>query len=221
MAFGTKAKKDHVDRERDVTEDSIIGEYPGFIPQSYVRPVKPTMDGLNDPSQVKNNVDRGTEPHGLFIDSDVHPQDAPELDHERDSSAKNEILPEEDEDCPIPVRVIETPARRRITTEVSQYSVTSLATDRPFRVLSQDRHRTRTRVSIITAGLTALTVPGVAPNEETPAAYAYSLVGSNVAPFFETTTTEELWIVPPITPTNYVISVFIERELDIDLPTKK
>lgn len=203
-------------------EKTTTAAYPGFIPQRYIRPTMPGKpDPIGDPSQVKNNTDRGTESHGLYVDSQVHPQDDPYLDYEKDHDAKREILPEPEEDCPLPVRVVETPQRRRIIAQVAQYASLSAAGERPFRILAQDRDRIRTRVSLSSAGATVLVVPGLAQNEETQAAYAYSLIGYNNAPDFETVTTEELWVIPPATAgTAYTISVFTERELPIDLPKK-
>lgn len=203
-------------------EKTTTAAYPGFIPQRYIRP---TMSGkpdpIGDPSQVKNNTDRGTESHGVYVDSKVQPQDAPYLDYEKDHDAKNEIYPEHEEDCPLPVRIVESPQRRRIVVQTAQYTMLSVAGDRPFRVLGQDRDRIKARIGLATSGTTVATVPSLAPNEDTPAAYAYSLVSYNITPGLETTATEELWVIPPTTPgTAYTISVFIERELPIELPSK-
>ena len=58
----------------DASPDAMT--YPGFIPPAYSRPVPPhTIDDFGGASAVPNNTNRGTDSHGVQVDSHVGPKD--------------------------------------------------------------------------------------------------------------------------------------------------
>ena len=210
MAFGKKKE----DQSRSPAEDSVIGDYPGFTPPRYFRPTTPVVEQEDDPSQVPNNVWRGTESHGLLMDSHVHPQNAETEQHEYDESAVAEIYPEFEDDCPVPVRVVEDQGRHRNDLAIETFTVTGST---PVRILGQDPMRTQARILVLAVPAQVGTgVPVLLANQNSLATYGFPIPTGGTGLLLRTD--QDLWVAATDATTTFTVAVLSERRLIIDLP---
>lgn len=172
-----------------------------------------------DGTRPENQIERGQYDHGVCDDPAIDKDEPGKVLVQGVSDALCPELPDDDrvdgDLAIVPVRVVPD-NRKRIVVEVQRYTVVATSLDVPYRILGEDRKRIRARIGLATNGNSTATTPAVTPTRESSPAYAFSLVGYNFTPGLETVTTEELWVVPPATPTDYSLSVYIERELDAD-----
>lgn len=201
MAFGKTGPKhqqsDYPIEETDsaVLEKAVTMKYGGFIPQRYINPLLPqTQDEVGE---VANNVERGTEAHGLYGDSHVHPKDIQTLDYPLTTDKVEEILPEyeasEDKYDPINVRIVDEKPNE-ITRVVIGSAIVQASTmtgpNAPVRIVGQDAKRTR--VLIGTSGTITGTLVLLTDLNQNPA-YGFPLPAANAQPL-EIRGDQELWV---------------------------
>lgn len=203
MAFGKKPSPAAEYPPIEETDSAVLYDpktqaYPGFVPQRYISPLLPVRQ--DEEGEVANNVERGTEAHGLYGDSNVHPKDAQVLDYEKTTDGVTEILPEyeagEDKYDPINVRIVdEKPneiTRVVIGSAVIQPNAQGGATapNPPVRLVGQDPKRTR--VLIGTSGTVTGTLVLLTDLNQSPA-YGFPLPAANAQPL-EIRGDQELWV---------------------------
>jgi len=205
MAFG-KPKDLHQqsdwpieETESAVLENPTTQGYPGFKPQMpvYQRPIAPHQ--VEEIGEVPNNVMRGTEAHGLYGDSHVAPQDAPELNYSRTTDNIEPELAEytrEDKFDPINVRVVDEKPNEITRIVIGSASVTAnlqpSATGplAPVRLVGQDPKRVRTLIG--TSGTVTGVIVLLTDLNQNPV-YGWPLPSANAQPL-EIHGDQELWV---------------------------
>lgn len=210
-----------------VLENATTEAYPGFIPQRYIRPVQAPSDeghrsgGVN--RYAENNIDRGTEDHGVDVDSHVHAKDdgksgfeAHGHNHSGISDSVAQILPDDedilDEEYPVPVRIVRDEPIEDVRSVIDSYIVIAGAGLTPVRVLGRDRKRTKAIIGTVgTVTGNAVVVSGVNGNP----AYGFPLGGALTQPLI-TAATDELWVSGQTASDTFTVAVFIERTTNAD-----
>lgn len=208
--------------------------YPGFIPPAYQRPTLPrTQSDGGGHDAVPTNTDRGTESHGVQLDSHVGPKDSlravGELTEKSDRSPLE--MPEADdrqEYPPIKVEVVNQDPDEitRITTttvtiipSANTASGSAAATGMtPIRVLGKDPHRTKAFLFLVSFTSGGLAANGVASqavviaSENQPPVYGFPLGTARM----EIYATDEVWVAGQNIADAGIIAVYAERTTNAD-----
>lgn len=200
--------------------------YPGFETQGYQRPVPAPSDEGHRHGGVVTNVghhvedqiltDRGTESHGVDVDSQVGPKDQPEaLAHNRRDN-KHEILPDDkshlDEEYPVPVRIVNQEPLQDVDILIERFNVGSNSP--PVKLLSKDRRRTVARIAtIFVTGTTAPSLISSPASNPATAGFPLPTFSNGV---FEVHGTNELWVKMDNATDSFGVSVYQERARNAD-----
>lgn len=221
MAFGHKPEKHAEYPPIEETAATYDGSpetmyYPGFVPQRYERPTKPVLQ--DEIGQVPNNVERGTEAHGLYGNSDVHPKDSEYLDYSRTHDDIDPTLPEydarEDKYDPINVRVVDERPNEITRVVIGQVIVQpgTGVPNQPIRLLGQDNKRVRALIG--TSGTVTGTVVLLTDVNQQPA-YGWPIPAAVTQPL-EVRGDQELWVSGIAAADTASIVVIAERRVNAD-----
>lgn len=198
--------------ESAVLENATTEHYQGFIPQRYIRPIAPHQE--TEHGQVPNNTLRGTEAHGLYIDSDVAPQNAPQLHYEETHDDERVVHPQYDHATdaypPVPVRIVDQKPVEITRINVNQYPVVGTT---PVRILGQDDKRVRALVG--TSGTVTGTLYLLTDVNSSPVMTGFPLPAATAQPL-EIRGDQELWASGGISTDAGSIAVYVERVVNGD-----
>lgn len=210
-------------------------QYPGYQPQMYVRPVAPHM--WHQGGEVPNNTDRGTEAHGIYVDSHVHPKDQGGEELVDQTSYVAQVVPEAHtkELPPVKVEVVEQYKNEIIRSGVMTVQLLTESVSAqggptqngmtPIRILGKDPHRKRAFIYVpffTSGGNSAL---GLVSNivllvrQSDLPQYGFSLAATYQQPMV-VETTEELWIAGQNANDTGVVCVYVERVVNEDRLSK-
>lgn len=244
MAFGkhtrTEIRPGMVSETGD-TKDTFRGDadslnYPGYIPPGYIRPVMgPQEHESGGQSAVANNTDRGTESHGVQVDSHVQPKDSGDAVRFTEKSDRSpQKMPEHDDNEialryePIKVEIVNQDPdeiTRITTTTVTIIPTANTASGSatatgitPIRVLGKDPHRTRAYLFVVSFTSGGLAANGVASqavviaSENQPPVYGFPLGTARM----EIQATDEVWVSGQNAADGGVVAVYAERSTNAD-----
>jgi len=208
--------------------------YPGFIPPAYARPLAPELQhesGGHD--AVPTNTDRGTESHGVQVDSKVGPKDSLRAVGElTEKSDRNRMLmPEADDNVeypPIKVEIVNQDPdeiSRITTTTVTIIPSAGTASGSvaatgitPIRVLGKDPHRTRAYLFVVSFASGGNSANGTASqavvlsSENQPPVYGFPLGTARLDVY----ATDEVWVSGQNLADAGIIAVYAERSTNAD-----
>lgn len=207
--------------------------YPGFIPPAYSRPIAPELQregGGHD--AVPTNTDRGTESHGVQLDSHVGPKDSRDAVAQTEKSDRSPLnMPEHDdmvEYPPVKVEIVNQDPdeiTRITTTTVTIIPTANTASGSatatgitPIRVLGKDPHRTRAYLFVVSFTSGGLAANGVASqavviaSENQPPVYGFPLGTARM----EIQATDEVWVSGQNAADGGVVAVYAERSTNAD-----
>lgn len=208
--------------------------YPGFIPPAYQRPIIPSVqpgDGGHD--AVPNNTNRGTESHGVQVDSHVGPKDS--VDAVRGLTEKSDRSPLEmpeaddrEEYPPIKVEIVNRDPdeiTRITTTTVTIIASANTASGSPastgitpIRALGKDPHRTRAYLMVVSftsggnAANGAVSQAVVLSSENQPPVYGFPLGTTRM----QIDATDEVWVSGQNLADAGIVAVYAERTTNAD-----
>lgn len=208
--------------------------YPGFIPQRYISPLMgPQHAEGGGASAVPNNTLRGTESHGVQVDSHVGPRDS----HDAVGMTKeDDFLPQEmpeasdqNEYPPVKVEVVNRDPDEIITSYTTTVNIVPTAATQasgsatntgitPIRILGQDPHRTRAYISVVSFTSGGMAANGVASqvvlmgDSNQPPVYGFPIGTTRI----EVNTTNDLWLAGQNVADAGVVAVYVERTTNAD-----
>ena len=227
-------------RESQIVESPDNMAYPGFVPQMYMRPVMDDTVNQIDymggcASAVPNNTLRGTESHGVQVDSHVGPRDS--VDAVGDLTEKSDWLPQnmpEKADTveyePIKVQITNQDPDQIIRVTTNTVNITpapatltgqgrDVATGiTPIRILGKDPRRTRAYVYVVSFTSGGNAANGVASQavllsaENQPPTYGFPLGSTRM----EVLATDEVWVCGQNVGDAGIIAVYAERAINAD-----
>lgn len=195
--------------------------YPGFQPQMYQRPMQPHV--YREDGEVQNNTDRGTEAHGVYVDSHVAPKDHMGLVETHDAVPQR--MPEADdnrEPAPVKVEIVNRDPDEIVALQVDVFNIgtptlSSQGTSNydavsPVRILNKDPHRTRALIAI--SNMTGGTLPVIRPKGGSHK-NGFPLSMASQVPL-ELFVTEEVYISGSARTDSFTVTVLIERTTNAD-----